>query len=76
MSFLDFVYEDLKPVNEVASTDPSKQLRDLGFKISTVNPTSFGQEFILLKKVSSEDKEKLRVLGFEITGPKSVFIKF
>lgn len=75
MSFLEMVY-DVEQISESKQTDYSEKLRSLGFKIQTVNPTSFGQEFILLKNISASEKDQLQDLGFEITGPKSVFIKF
>ena len=76
MSFLEMVYDVEPIVTEAKQTDYGETLRSMGFKIQTINPTSFGQEFILLRNISASEKSELKELGFEITGPNSVFVKF
>lgn len=68
------IAEAIVEVNEVQQLEPEKLLRDAGFKIKLITPTSFGTQIDFAKEYDSKEIENI-LKNFSIKFKnKSVFI--
>ncbi len=68
------IAEAIVEVNEVQQLEPEKLLRDAGFKIKLIAPTSFGTQIDFAKEYDSKEIENI-LKNFSIKFKnKSVFI--